>query len=68
MRSTTSMPEITSPKMVNLPVSAGWSERTTKNWLPALSGLEGRSTAATEPRVIGRLENSALSRPRPPVP
>ena len=34
----------------------------------ALSGLEGRSTAATDPRDIGRLENSALIRPSPPVP
>ena len=62
------MPSTTSPKIVNLPVRAGWSDRQTKNWLPALSRLEGRSTAATEPRVIGRSENSAFSSPRPPVP
>jgi hypothetical protein len=29
---------------------------------------EGRRTAATEPRVIGRSENSAFSSPSPPVP
>src|SRR5207249_3724740 len=52
--STTSMPSTTSPKIVNLPVSAGWSERQMKNWLPPLSLLEGRSTAATDPRVIAQ--------------
>ena len=39
-----------------------------KNWLPALSGLDGRSTAATAPRAIGSAENSAFRRPSPPVP
>jgi hypothetical protein len=68
MRSTTSIPEVTSPKMVNLPVRDGWSESTTKNWLPPLSGRLGWSTAATDPRTMGRAENSALSRPSPPVP
>ena len=68
MASTISIPDATSPKIVYLPVSAGWSARQMKNWLPPLSGLEGRSTAATEPRVMGCAENSAFSRPSPPVP
>ena len=49
-------------------VSEGWSPRQMKNCVPPLSGWFGRSTAATEPRVMGRSENSALRRPRPPVP
>ena len=66
--STTSMPEVTSPKTVYCPLSEGWSCRQTKNWVPALSTLEGRRTAATVPRTKGRSENSAFRSPSPPVP
>ncbi len=62
------MPETTSPKIVYWPFRDGWSVTTTKNWLPPVSLPEGRRAAATVPRANGRSENSAFSRPRPPVP
>jgi hypothetical protein len=62
------MPSDTRPKTVYLPVSAAWSVTQTKNCEPPLSGLFGCSTAATAPRVIDSFDNSAFSRPNPPVP
>ena len=39
-----------------------------KNWAPALSGLPGARTAATEPRVIFGARASAFTAFSPPVP
>ncbi len=65
---TTSRPSTTRPNTVTVPLSATWSVTAMKNWLPALSGLPGCSTAATAPRVTGSRLNSCASIPSPPVP
>ena len=61
--STTSIPEVTSPKTVYCFASEGCGWRQTKNCVPALSRLEGRRTAATVPRTNGRSLSSAFSKP-----
>src|SRR5690606_3895111 len=40
MRSTTSIPSTTRPKIVKSPSRCGWGEWVTKNWLPPVSGPE----------------------------
>ncbi len=65
---TTFRPSATRPNTEYWPSSAGWSTTHTKNCEPPLSGLPGRMTLDTVPRVCFSAPSSALRTPRPPVP